>query len=169
MRRSNRALTWLATAAAAVGISVGVAGLAGAATGSSSTGSGSTATTPAAPQAPTNAPDPATVDHGPGETLLTGDTAAKVTAAAKAAVPGATVIRVETDSDGAAYEAHLQKSDGSFVTIKLDKSFKVTATETGFGGGPGGHHGDGDGDGPGAPGSSGSGSSGSGSSGTTGA
>src|SRR5262245_47735760 len=168
MKRSHRARTWIATAAAAVGISVGVAGLAGAATGGSS-GSGTTSTTPAAPQAPANAPDPATVDHGPGETLLTGDTAARVTAAAKAAVPGATVIRVETDAGGAAYEAHLQKSDGSFVTIKLDKSFKVTATEDGFGGGPGGHHGDGDGDGPGAPPSSGSGSSGTGSSGTTGA
>src|SRR5262249_16918666 len=163
MQRSHRALTWIATAAAAVGISVGVAGLAGAATSGSAPGSSSTATTP---QAPANAPDPATVDHGPGETLLTGDTAAKVTAAAKAAVPGASVIRVETDSDGAAYEAHMQKSDGSFVTVKLDKSFKVTATDSGFGGGPGGHRGDGDGDGPGAPPSSGSGSSGS--SGTTG-
>jgi hypothetical protein len=168
MQRSNRALTWVATAAAAVGISVGVAGLAGAATGGSST-AGTTTTTPAAPQAAANAPDPATVDHGPGEALLTGDTAAKVTAAAKAAVPGATVIRVETDSDGAAFEAHLQKSDGSYVTVKLDKSFKVTATDSGFGGGPGGHHGDNDGDGPGAPPSSGSGSSGTGSSGTTGA
>ena len=157
MRRSNRAITWIATAAAAVGITVGVAGLAGAAT-SGSSGSGTTATTPATPATPqahpANAPDPATVDHGPGETVLTGDAAAKVTAAAKAAVPGATIIRVETDSDGSAYEAHTQKSDGSFVTIKLDKSFKVTATDSGFGGGPGGHHGDGDGDGPGAPGTS---------------
>jgi hypothetical protein len=149
MRRSNRALTWIATAATAVGISVGVAGLAGAAT-SGSTGSSSTATTPAAPQAPANAPDPATMAHGPGETLLTGDSAAKVTAAAQAAVPGATIIRVETDNGGV-YEAHMKKSDGSFVTVKFDKSFKVTATDSGFGGGPGGHHGDNDGDGPGAP------------------
>src|SRR5262249_27429595 len=104
MQRSHRALTWIATAAAAVGISVGVPGLAAAATSGSSSGSSSPATTP---QAPANAPAPATVDHGPGETLLTGDTAAKVTAAAKAAVPGASVIRVETDSDGAAYEAHM--------------------------------------------------------------
>jgi len=155
MRRSNRAFTWIATAATAVGISVGVAGLAGAATGGSSPGSSSTATTPAAPQAPANAPNPATVSHGPGETLLTGDTAAKATAAAKAAVPGATIIRVETDSDGAAYEAHMQKSDGSYVTIKLDKSFKVTATDSGFGGGPGGGH-----PGDGGPGASGSGTTG---------
>jgi hypothetical protein len=83
--------------------------------------------------------NPATMTHGPGETLLTGDAAAKVTAAAKKEVPGATIIRVETDSDGAAYEAHTQKADGTFVTVKFDKSFNVTGTAAGFGGpGPGG-------------------------------
>ena len=80
--------------------------------------------------------DPATMAHGPGETLLTGTTAAKVTAAAKAAVPGATIIRVETDAQGAAYEAHMRKADGSYVTVKLDKSFNVTSTVDGFGGPP---------------------------------
>jgi hypothetical protein len=82
--------------------------------------------------------DPATVKHGPGETLLTDGTASKVTAAALKAVPGATVIRVETDSSGAAYEAHLQKADGSYVTVKFDKNLNVTETDDGFGGGPGG-------------------------------
>ncbi len=77
--------------------------------------------------------------QGPGETLLTGDTAAKVTAVAKAALPGATVIRVEIDAGGAAYEARMQKADGTQVTLKFDASFKVTATEEGFGSGPGGH------------------------------
>jgi len=75
--------------------------------------------------------------HGPGETLLTGSTADKVTAAALDAVPGATVIRVETDSDGAEYEAHLQKADGSFVTVKVNANFDVTDTIDGFGGAPG--------------------------------
>ena len=52
-------------------------------------------------------------------------------------MPGATVIRVETDSGPAAYEAHLRKSDGSEVTVKLDRTFHVTATQSGFGsGGP---------------------------------
>ena len=74
--------------------------------------------------------------HGPDETLLTGSAASKVTAAAKAAVPGATVIRVETDSGGAAYEAHMQKADGTYVTVTLDSNFKVTATQDGFGGRP---------------------------------
>ena len=128
---------------------------------SSSNGSGSSQQPPRM--------DPAKVKHGPGETLLTGDTAATVKAAALKAVPGATVIRVETDSDGAVYEAHLQKADGSYVTVKFDKQFKVTETDEGFGGpgpgGPGGMHG-----GPGGyppPGNGNGGSSGSGSTGTT--
>src|SRR6266508_3257609 len=78
--------------------------------------------------------DPATVNHGPDETLLTDGTANKVRAAALAAVPGGTIIRVETDSAGSPYEVHVRKSDGSIVTVKVDKSFKVTSTESGFGG-----------------------------------
>ena len=80
--------------------------------------------------------------HGPGETLLTGTTADKVKAAALAAVPGGTIIRVETDSGGSPYEAHMTKSDGTQVTVKVDAGFKVTATEErGFGAGPGGGRG----------------------------
>jgi len=77
--------------------------------------------------------DPATMKHGPGETLLTDGTATKVRAAALAAVPGGTTIRVETDSAGSPYEAHVRKADGSIVTVKIDKDFKVTSTESGFG------------------------------------
>jgi hypothetical protein len=73
-------------------------------------------------------------DHaGPGETLLTGTTAQRVRAAALAAVPGGTVIRVETDSDGSPYEAHMREADGTEVTVKIDKAFKVTAIQTGHG------------------------------------
>ncbi len=78
---------------------------------------------------------PSNVSHGPGETLLTGSAAAKVKAAALAAVPGGTIIRVETDSAGSPYEAHVKKSDGSVVTVKVDGSFKATTTESGFGAG----------------------------------
>ncbi|GAA3718427.1 hypothetical protein GCM10022399_38610 [Terrabacter ginsenosidimutans] len=46
------------------------------------------------------------------EKLLTGETAAKVTAAAKAKEPTATIERVETDSDGV-YEAHMVRTDGT--------------------------------------------------------
>jgi len=72
------------------------------------------------------------------ETLLTDGTAEKVKDAALKKVPGATVLRVETDAEGSPYEAHLRKSDGSEVTAKVNKQFEVTDVEQGFGGGPGG-------------------------------
>jgi hypothetical protein len=65
----------------------------------------------------------------PDEQLLTGDTASKVRAAALAKYPGATVLRVETDSDGV-YEAHLTTTDGQRVTVEVDKDFKVTGEES---------------------------------------
>jgi hypothetical protein len=68
----------------------------------------------------------------PDEQLLTGDTATKVRAAALAKYPGATILRVETDSDGV-YEAHLTTSDGRRVTVEVDKAFKVTGEESGPG------------------------------------
>ena len=69
--------------------------------------------------------------NGQRETLLTGETAAKVKAAALAKVPGATVERVETDADhGSPYEAHLRKSDGTELEVLVDKSFAVTAVNT---------------------------------------
>ena len=67
---------------------------------------------------------------GPGETLLTGTTAQKVRAAALAAVPGGTILRVETDAQGSPYEAHVRKADGTDVTVKVDKAFTVTTIET---------------------------------------
>lgn len=73
--------------------------------------------------------------NGVKEVVLTGQTAVKAKAAAEAAVPGATIIRVETDADGATYEAHLKKPNGSIVTVKMDASFKVTAIDSGMGGG----------------------------------
>ena len=108
----------------------------------------STSTAPASDAASTRTAtqppsfDPAKGGHvganGTKEELLTGDAAAKAKAAALAAVPGGTVQRVETDAEGAVYEAHMLKSDGTPVTIKMDGAFKVTGIETG---GPGGHPG----------------------------
>jgi hypothetical protein len=119
---------WAVTGALALGAAVGTAGVANAASGGSSSSSGGQ---------PPAGMNPAQVAHGPGEALLTGSAASKARAAALAAVPGATAIRVETDSGPAAYEAHLRKADGSYVTVKLDRSFHVTATQSGFGaGGP---------------------------------
>lgn len=48
------------------------------------------------------------------EELLTGSTATRV-AAALAEYPGATAVRIETDSDGV-YEAHLTTESGAQVT-----------------------------------------------------
>ena len=83
------------------------------------------------------------------EQLLTGDTAAKVTAAAEAKEPTATIERVETDSDGV-YEAHMVRTDGTRVVVQVDASFAVTGVQEGGQGpgGPGGGRGDHDGDGP---------------------
>jgi uncharacterized membrane protein YkoI len=63
--------------------------------------------------------------------LLTGDTATSATAAAQGAVPDGTVDRVENDAEGAVYEAHMTKADGSHVTVKMDASFNVTGIESG--------------------------------------
>lgn len=61
------------------------------------------------------------------ETLLTGDAAAKAKAAAAAKLPGATIVRVETDADsGGKYEAHVTTSDGSPATVLMDADFNVT-------------------------------------------
>jgi flagellar hook-length control protein FliK len=79
---------------------------------------------------------------GAGEAPLEGDTATSVTAAAQAAVPDGTVDRVETDSDGSPYEAHVTQADGTQVVVKVDASFAVTGIEDMPAGGPqGGHHG----------------------------
>lgn len=72
--------------------------------------------------------------NGVHEELLTGDNAARATAAALAAIPGGTIDRVETDAEGDAYEAHMTKSDGSRVTVKFDSNFTVTNIEEGHGG-----------------------------------
>jgi uncharacterized membrane protein YkoI len=129
-----------------------LAAIAGAAIGGSAianAASSGTTSTPAAASSSTAAPpaqrDPSLGGHqanGKTETLLTGDTASKVEAAAKAAVPGGTVERVENDVDtGSPYEAHVKKADGSEVVVYVDSNFKVTSTAA-FGGhggrGPGG-------------------------------
>jgi hypothetical protein len=97
--------------------------------------------TPASAQTPSStststapAQDPSKGGHqanGITETLLTGDAAAKATAAAKAAVPGGTIERVENDAEGDAYEAHMVDANGNHVTVKLDSSFTLVRVEQG--------------------------------------
>jgi hypothetical protein len=132
--RSRLVPRTLAVGAIALGIASGSYGVAAAASGSgsssgsSSASSGSTAA-PAAAQAP-----PAGQPWGhqrSDETLLTGDALSKVTAIAKAKVPGGTIDRVETDADGnAAYEAHMTNASGAPVTVYVDKSFNFVSVET---------------------------------------
>ena len=118
------------TSALVLGVAAGSYGIASAASGNGS----STTTTPSTTQsAPSGRP---WGQQRSDETVLTGDTASKVTEIAKSKVPGGTVIRVETDADGnAAYEAHMVKADGTPVTVYVDKDFGVVSVETG---GPGG-------------------------------
>ena len=51
----------------------------------------------------------------------------------KAAQPDATIERMETDADGATYEAHITKADGTRATVLLDANFTVTETQEGPG------------------------------------
>ena len=69
--------------------------------------------------------------NGVKEELLTGTQASSATQAALVAVPGGTVERVETDAEGATYEAHMVKADGTHVTVKFDANFNVTSIEDG--------------------------------------
>ncbi|XAS66932.1 hypothetical protein V3C33_15855 [Micrococcaceae bacterium Sec5.7] len=79
--------------------------------------------------------------NGRTEGILTGDTATKVEAAVKAAQPDATIERMETDADGATYEAHITKAEGTHATVLLDAGFTVTETQDQGRGGPGGNSG----------------------------
>jgi uncharacterized membrane protein YkoI len=123
----NKLAAIAAIGAAALGGSA-IANAASSATSTTSSGSAAQTRPPAAQR------DPAMGGHranGKTEKLLTGDTAAKVEAAAKAKVPGGTIERVETDADtGSAYEAHVRKADGSEVIVYVDASFNVTGTGT---------------------------------------
>jgi hypothetical protein len=130
----------VALGAIALGLGAGSYGIASAASGSgSSASSGSSgavikaaSTTPSTP----NAQQPWGGQRS-DETLLTDGAATKVKEVALAKVPGATIVRVETDADGhAAYEAHMVKADGSLVTVYVNKQFEVVSVQSGMPGPP---------------------------------
>jgi hypothetical protein len=134
----NRLMRYAALGAVVIGLGAGSYGIASAASGAGSTsssGSFSGTTTTGGSSGSTVAPG----GWGPqrsDETPLTGDALAKVTAVAKDALPGATIVRIETDADGhAKYEAHVIESDGTLATVYVDDSFELVDVETG---GPGG-------------------------------
>jgi len=131
MDTRHRTMRIVTAAALALGVAGGSYGIASAASGSgSSSGSG------ALPTVAAQSGQPQGWGHQRSdETLLTGETASKVRAAAVAKEPNATVSRVETDADGhAAYEVHMVRSDGTLVTVYVDKQFEVVGVETGMAG-----------------------------------
>jgi uncharacterized membrane protein YkoI len=115
----------LVTAVAVGAAAIGAAAIASAA-------SSSTTSTPAASSSSAAAKqhDPSKGGHmanGKTETLLTGDVASQVKAAALKKVPG-TVERVETNVDSSApYEAHIVKSDGTEVEVQVNKDYSIAA------------------------------------------
>jgi uncharacterized membrane protein YkoI len=105
---------------------IGAAALGGAAIANAASGGDSGSPSTAPPQRH----DPSQGGHtanGKTETLLSGEVASKVRAAALAKVSG-TVERVETNVDSSApYEAHIRKSDGTEAEVQVTKDFKVFA------------------------------------------
>lgn len=130
-RRWGGAAALVASGLVAGGVLAGTLTASAAGTSSTATSS-STATAPAAPSASSRMDESKSVR--PDEHLLTGDTASKVRSAAVAKYPGATVLRVETDSDGV-YEAHLTTASGQRVTVEVGKDFTVTGDEAAPAGG----------------------------------
>lgn len=117
----------------------GAAGLlaAGAITGGvlASTLSAAAASSPS--PSPTNssaAPRHAGFCPGRGdEHSVSSSVASTLRSKALAAVPGGTIVRIETDAGDAAYEAHMRKADGTPVSVKFDKNYNVIRVENGMG------------------------------------
>ena len=111
-------------------MSLGSYGIASAASGSSTTSTTTTTSTQSAPPGASSS-NPWGQQRS-DETPLTGDTLAKVKAAAVAKVgTDATIVRIETDGDGhAVYEAHMIEADGTAVTVYVDASYNVVSVES---------------------------------------
>ena len=124
---TDRMKNVLLVVASLAALALGGSAIAGAVSGGGSQSGSSAATTLTNGARPAGLPP-----QRPDETLLSGDTAGKVRAAALAKEPGATIERVETDADGhAKYEAHMTKADGSRATVYVDASFDVVGVESG--------------------------------------
>ena len=133
-----RSMGLVAAGLVAGGVLAGTIGASAASSGGSGTPS-ATAPTYAAPGMPGHGhggPPPGAMGASPArgdEKQVTGSTAATLTSKAEARVSGATAFRVETDAGDGYYEVHMQKSDGSMVTVKFDRNLAVTAVEDGMG------------------------------------
>jgi hypothetical protein len=147
MKQSNKVVTAAVAIAAAAGLAITGAALASAdpttqaATSGTYGGAVPEGRAPGGMAGGGQGQDPSRSMH-PGETLLTGTVKDKVTAAAKAREPGATIVRVESDAEGV-YEAHMVRADGTPIIVQVDQSFAVTAVQTGGPAGGGMHGGPG--------------------------
>ena len=133
-----RAAGMLAAGAVAGGIVAGTLTANADSSGSTgSAGNGATATTPGRAVPPMGMRPPAgALGAGPvrsDESTPSSDVVATLTKKAEAEVSGGTVLRVETDAGDGAYEAHMQKADGTMVTVKFDKNLDVIRVEDGMG------------------------------------
>jgi hypothetical protein len=126
---SDRVKNTLLGVSLVAALALGGSAVAGAVSGNANSNSNTNSN--AANAAPRQGGPPGGGRHG-NETELTGATAAGVRKAALAKVGGGTIERVETDAEGnAAYEAHMTKSDGSRVTVYVDKQFNVVSVDQG--------------------------------------
>jgi uncharacterized membrane protein YkoI len=121
------------------GITAGVIGATAIGAGAQGTATADSSATSSSAAAPSTAGRP-----GNGETPVTGTKATDLKAAALKQVPGGTVesVTTETDYNGAAYEVHVTKSDGTEVEVLFDTNLKYLTTQTNTG-----HHGKGGGNG----------------------
>jgi hypothetical protein len=128
--RNNRLMQVVAAAAVAVGLGAGSNGIAAAAGGSSSSNSSNSSGSASTTSSAGNAQNPWGAQRS-DETLLTDGNATKVRELALQKLPGATIVRVETDADGhAAYEAQMVKADGTPATVYVDRDFNVVGVES---------------------------------------
>ena len=121
--RSRRRSLALGTTLVAGGLLAGGL-LTGSLTAYADTGSGTTSNSSSSIR---SVADETPSPRGTGE-ALTGETADKVRAAALAANPGATVLRLESAADGT-YRAYLQTSDGERKVVTVDSNFAVTGEQ----------------------------------------
>ncbi len=142
-RRWGAAAGLVAAGVVAGGVLAGTMSASAAARSTATTSASTTASSVQAPDGDRHAAMGGATPVRSDEKALSASDAAKVKAAALKAVPGGTVYRVETDAGDGVYEAHMTRSDGTAVTVKLDKNFTVTKVESGMGlgdpgpGGPG--------------------------------
>lgn len=129
MRINNKARAGMIAGAALAAMAV--AGIAGSTMANAADGSTGTATSAAS-----------TKTAHVAEEALTGATADSVKAAVLAKYPGATINKMEKDSDGTSvYEAYITKTDGTKAKVLLDSGFAITgedAHDKGAHGQPGG-------------------------------